>query len=654
MPILVANVDHLVEATIAQVLRPPPPVDFEAWAVANVRFSERESAFTGPFNPKNFPFFAEMLQALGPDDPCRIVTIAKSAQIGGTVLANIFCLGSLAMDPGDFLYVHPTDDNARRWSRGKLTPMLMASPSIGAMFPGSSRSGKESILYKERTDGRGAIQISGANSPASLSQVSMKRQAQDDLSKWDNNDAGDPETQADSRSRAFEFGKILKISTPLVAPGCRITRNYEAGSQEIYLVPCPHCAHEQPLEWENFLANLNEKQPEKACFSCVECGCLIEEHHRADIVARGRWHAQAPENKRHHRSFQIWSAYAPTQSFELLAREWLKSKGDPETERVFMNDSVGRPWRAAEEAPPWKDLRERADNSTRPVGLIPDGFPIVTMGVDCQKDFVVWQIVAWSRDRRRAVIDWGRVDKHISDPECHAGLDRLLVGEIRTMTGSRIKPDMVAIDGNAWTTDVWEWARKHPASRVIMIRGVHSEHAPLIARVKKEHNDRGVPLKYSKRFYNFATSVLKLALYRNLMKQDPLERGHVALPKGLDDEYFRELTAETRKGTKNPRTGSIDYRWIKDPNQANEGLDTILQAEVAAIHYGVRQIGEERWDQLESDRFAPPAGGQGDLEDLLLGAARPLTAPAPAPVALAASPARESALDRLTRLNAST
>lgn len=652
MPIALANADRLVDETLAAVLKPPPPVDFEAWAIGNIRFSDRESQFSGPYNPKLFPFFGEMLRALGPDDPCRTVTICKSAQIGGTVLGNIFCLGSIAMDPGDFLYVHPTDDNARRWSRGKLTPMLMASTSVGALFPGSSRSGKESILYKERRDGRGAIQISGANSPASLSQVSMKRQVQDDLSKWDNNDAGDPETQADSRTRAFEFGKILKISTPLIMPGCRITRNFEAGSQEVYRVPCPHCDHLQTLEWENFLSNLDEKHPEKACFSCVACGGVIEEHHRQTMVAAGHWHAQAPENRRHHRSFYIWSAYAPTQSFERLAREWLKAKGDPETERVFMNDSVGRAWRAAEDAPPWKDLRERADAGGHTIGIIPAGFPVVTIGVDCQKDFVVWQMKAWSRDRRRAVVGWGTISGHISEPATQARLDALLDGQVLTATGSRIRPDMLAIDGNAWTEEVWEWARRHPASRVIMVRGVASEYAPLIARVKKEHNSRGVPLKYSRRFYNFATSVLKLALYRNLMKQDPLERGYVALPKGLEDEYFRQLTAETRKGSKNPRTGTVEYRWVKDPNQANEGLDTALQAEAAAIHYGVRSMGEDRWDQIEAERFAAPVEVQGNLEDLLLGA--PPTLANPQTAAHAAPKPRETVLDRLARLNAST
>ena len=171
-----------------------------------------------PFNVERFPHVA-ILAALSPEDPCRVVTLAGSAQIGKTVIANIFLGGSMAMDPCDFLVVHPTDDNASRWSKLKLSPMLKGTDSLRGLFPEKSRDGSNSVLLKEHRDGLGAILISGANSPSSLSQVTMRRQVQDDLSKWEMNAAGDPESQADSRSRAHEFAKILKASTPLVLPG---------------------------------------------------------------------------------------------------------------------------------------------------------------------------------------------------------------------------------------------------------------------------------------------------------------------------------------------------------------------------------------------------------------------------------------------------
>ena len=111
-----ANAEYVALEAFIEVMTPPPLVDYLAWAGENIVFSARESAFPGPYNRELFPYFDEILSALSPDDPCRTVTLQGSAQIGKTVVANIFTLGSIAMDPGDFLVVHPTEPNAKRWS----------------------------------------------------------------------------------------------------------------------------------------------------------------------------------------------------------------------------------------------------------------------------------------------------------------------------------------------------------------------------------------------------------------------------------------------------------------------------------------------------------------------------------------------------------
>ncbi|ARO22934.1 phage terminase large subunit GpA protein [Rhizobium sp. TAL182] len=617
-----ANAQRVGYDVMAQVLTPPPEVDYLGWAERNIVFSERESPYPGPYNRNLFAYFDEVLRALSPDDPCRVVTIAKSAQIGGTVVANIFTGGSIEMDPGDFLYVHPTENNAQRWSKMKLAPMLRNTTSLAKLFPMKNRDGLDSVLYKERIDGRGAIQISGANSPASLSQVTMKRQVQDDLSKWENNSGGDPETQADSRSRAHEFAKILKISTPLVMPGCRITRNFEDGSQEYPYVPCPHCEHFQVLEWQNMLADLDEDKPENAHFTCTECGCEIEEHHRPQMMRRLEFRSHNPKAKRQHRSFYIWSAYSVLQSWERIAREWLSARGDPASEQTFLNDTVGVAYVTAGEAPPWEMLRDRGARSEEARGRIPTGGLILTLGIDCQQDRVEWQLVAFGREFRRWVVDCGVIPGHISDKVCQERLDALTVQTWPNRYGQKIAPDKVAIDGNAYTEEVWEWAKRHPASRVVMVRGSNTESAPLTARVKKERNNRtGKLLKYSRRFYNFNASILKMALYRNVSKEDPLDRGYVGFPIGLEDEYYRQLTAE-RRVPKKRKDGFTEYKWEKDPAQANEMLDTMNQAEVAAILYGVRGLPDRIWDRLEFERETHPPDAQLDFEDGLFGVAR--------------------------------
>lgn len=635
LTVSVANAERLAGLVLTDILEPPPPVDYVKWAEANVEFSARESRFTGRYNRDLFGYFDEVLRALSPDDPCRIVTLMGSAQVGKTVVGNVFCGGSIEMDPTDFMFIHPTEENASRWSKMKLMPFIRGTTALRRLFSLQSREGGNSVLFKEREDGRGAILISGANSEAATSQVSVPRQVQDDLSKWD----GD-EGQADSRSQSYEFAKILKTSTPLVEPGCRITRNYMDGSQEKLFVPCPHCQAMQPLEWENMLSNLDETAPEKAHFTCLECGSVIEEYHRAQMRRGGEWRAANPAARRFHRSFSIWSAYSDLQSWERIARAWLRAKGDPKAEQTFLNDVVGRAARTTGEAPPWEGLRDRAAESERPRGRIPAGFSVVTCGVDCQGDRVEWQVVAWGRDFRRAIIDYGVIPGHISTVECQSFLNGLLAQTFVNAFGRRIGIDLLAIDGNAFTEDVWSWARLHPTSKVIMVRGVDSDYAPLLARVRKERKRDGTVLKYSKRFFNFATSILKMRLYRNLAKEDPLERGAIDLPSGLEDEFWRQLTAE-RRVPKRSSSGFVKYVWDKDSAQANEGLDTHLQAEAAFIRLAGPSgtMPDAVWDLYEQEREKAADSKQIDIEDLLGAPAAP-TVITPTSVPTGAAPTR--------------
>jgi phage terminase large subunit GpA-like protein len=229
---LLANPRRIAREAVAAAWAPPPPVDYLAWAANNVTFGAGEP-FPGPYNRANFPYLDGILEALSPDDPCRYVTFTGSAQCSKTTLANIFALGSITMGRGTTLVCHPTIDNALRWSKIKLQPMMRSIPEVKKHFPQRPRDTSDALLYKERADGLTTLLITDANSPASLSQVTVNFQVQDDLAKWENNTAGDPETQADNRSRAVELAKILKTSTPMILPGCRITKDFEAGSQEL-------------------------------------------------------------------------------------------------------------------------------------------------------------------------------------------------------------------------------------------------------------------------------------------------------------------------------------------------------------------------------------------------------------------------------------
>lgn len=624
MQIAVTSAAFLAAQVLAEVFTPPPPIDYLAWAEANVVFSERGTDFPGPYNRRMFPLLDEPMRALAPDDPCRTVTIMASAQASKTTLATIFTAGSLDLDTGDILYTVATEALATKWSKTRLSPMLKQVAPLAAAFPQAQRDRLDSVFYKERADGRAAIYVGGANSENSLSSISVKRQVQDELSKWEVNDAGDPESQADDRSLAFEFAKVLKSSTPLVMPGCKITNSFLAGSQEKPYVPCPHCGEFQVLEWENMLAALDPERPEDAHFTCIACGAVIEQHHRSAMVTRVEWRADNPQAARHHRSFWWWAAYFPLQSWERIARKWLDARGAADSEQTFLNQTAGKAFQAKSEAPPWEDLKKRADMSEHVAGLVPPSSLVLFMGIDCQGDRVEWQVIGYGRNRRRDVIAYGVVPGHISERAAQTRLDDVMAQTFPADNGHRIGIERAAIDGNAYTEDVWEWAKRHSHARLIMVRGLGKDGAPSLQRVQREINPKtGKKLKYARRFYNFGTSARKMGLYRDLAKDDPLAYRYIGLPRGLPDEYFQQLTAERRVGRKS--NGTMIYRW-DDDNQRNEALDTFLQADAAAENWGVRGLPETTWDRFESER-AKVIERQGDLEDLI-------GAPLPSAVAL--------------------
>ena len=108
-------------------------------------------------------------------------------------------------------------------------------------------------------------------------------------------------------------------------------------------------------------------------------------------------------------------------------------------------------------------------------------------------------------------------------------------------TGREFAIDFAAIDGNAWTQDVWTWARRYPANKLIMTRGSSlGDAAPRLTLVKERNERTGKVFARSRRFYNVGVSGLKMSLYHDLMKDDPSERGYVSFPSGLSDDYFQQ------------------------------------------------------------------------------------------------------------------
>lgn len=635
---------ELVAGVIAEALTPPPPVDLIAWTETHIVFGPNDP-FPGPYSFERFPFFRRILTCLGPEHPARVVALRKSAQIGGTILGDAFLLGWLDLVPTQLMCVHPTLATARAWVNNKIKPAVRNSPGLQAIlnFDGSNRDVKATELLFERIDARGGVIVTGSNSAASLSQHSVKAQLQDDLAKWETNDAGDPETQADSRSQAFEDAKIFKVSTPMVEGQCRINAAFLAGTQEWYHVPCPHCGHLHPLEWPNMQANIDAAGGATgAFFNCPVCGGIIEERHRAWMIdpANGAaWVAHNPAGA--WPSFHLWSAYAPLMSWQRIAEAYLSARGDPSREQTFLNDVAGLPYRQAGAAPDWEALHARGEDPDNPFrrGRIAAGYYLLFAGADVQQNRIEIGVWAFGPDLRRQPVDHLVIDGSIADEATKQALERLLRGHSwPDACGNARTIEHLFIDCGYEREHVLDFCTRLPANLVTPIVGATSDNAPVFGSPQKQSRTlNGRTARDRRLVFQVGGGAVKSYIYADLKKLNPEERGFIALSRGFPADWYEQLASERRVPTRG-RNGFVLHRWQLTPGKRNEVLDVAVYAYAAAERHGWKRLSPAQWAQLAADRDRMP-----DARELFTPDLSVTTRPAPDTASPVGAPRRPGA-----------
>jgi phage terminase large subunit GpA-like protein len=631
----ITSAEAIVAQAIAEAMRPPAPPDITRWCEENIVFDQR-SPMPGPFRIDLFPFLKEIHEVLSPEHPSREVTIRGSAQWGKTVSVIQPTIAAWhEYGPLDSLVVHPTQSAATEWVDNKWLPMRRQAPALRRIFGEGRGENKDAKFNQETIDRNGSLKVASSGSPADLTGTSRRLVVMDDLSKFEPTAFGDPEALAESRASGFEDAKILRVSTPMIFGTCRITRAYDRSDQRQYHVPCPHCGNMAPLTWENFRRNIDPERLHAAHFTCDSCGAVIEHSDKQAMVRQGLWIAERPGGE--HPGFHLWRAYAPQRDWASIAVDYAKAMGwqslalsheteaaiakqvETETEQTFYNDVLGLPYEQASAGPDWTALRDRVEDPSNgdvlPRTILPARGLILAAGVDCQDDRTEIHIVAFGKNYQRWAVDYVVIPHPISDQACWDALDAYLRAEWRTERGLKIGLDMMAIDVGTFTDAVWAYAKRHPWSRVILVKGASTQTGPVLQPMKFERRSDGQAKRSQKRAFMLNVSQLKADFYAWLKKDDPLDRGFVHIARGMGDEYYRQITSEVRVLRRN-RAGVTTSAWeLAEPGRRNEGLDTMLYAEAAARRKGWTSLTEAQWEQLEAERGAAPAEPQGDLFD---------------------------------------
>ena len=594
-PAPLASLDEVI-ARARAAWRPPPKLTLSQWADEHFRLSVESSAQPGRWT--TLPYQVEPMNCMS-DPLVTDVTVMKSARIGYTLMISAAIGYFVDQDPCSILFVEPTVEDVKSFSKETIAPMIRDVPRLAAIMEDEAeekgpRDSGNTIQGKTYPGGR--LSLVGANSGAGFRRRSCRVAMFDEVDAYPASAGsdGDPVKLGKKRTEYFWNRKHFAGSTPLVAGLSRIEALFLAGDQRRYFVPCPHCGAMDHLVFRqsdkggHYMVWPDDK-PELAHFVCSANGCVIEHSSKRDMVERGEWHASKPFEG--HASFHIWAAYSysPNATWGQIAAEFIEARRTRETLRTFVNTTLGETWTEAGEAPDWERLYRRREEWQ--LGTVPAGVKVLTCGVDVQKDRWVYEVVGWGEDKQSWSIDAGVIPGNTSDSAAWVALDELLSRRYEGGAGLVFAIRMLGVDSGYNTQEVYHWVRQQDRQRVIALKGSSTAQAPLIG----PPTDVDV-LRNGKRFargckvWPVGGATAKTELYGWLQLEPALETGEI--PPGfchfpmLGPEFFRQLTAEHLVSTTD-RKGYTVHEWQKIPGRENHWLDCRVYARAVASVLGL-------------------------------------------------------------------
>jgi phage terminase large subunit GpA-like protein len=582
-----------MEQATRQILRPPPDLTVSQWADANRRLSSESSPEPFAWRTARAEYQRGIMDAFS-DPRNRRVVVKSSAQVGKTSIVENVVGFHVDQDPSPILVVEPTLDMGETMSKDRFMPMFRDTPALrGKVADPRSRDSGNTLLHKSFPGGH--LTIAGANSPASLASRPIRVLLCDEIDRFPASAGpeGSPVKLAIKRTNNFWNRRIGLFSTP-TDEDVGIDAEYKASDQRRFFVACLECGDEQPLEWKHVKWTLDDGSDAKYC--CSECGALLDETQRDRMVAAGEWRATAPF--RGVAGFHVNELYSPWRSFADVVTEFLEAKDEPEKLRVWVNTSLGEAWKPTR---PGVSANELEEEKGLPIGEIPGGALVLTLGVDTQGDRLALQLVGWGRGKEQWTIDNVELP---GDPNLDEAWDKLT--EYRRQVwphplGGEIKVSMTGIDsGGHHSQKVVAYAREFRAEGVVATKGL-SVPSPTMLRMKPtkvDYKANGKVVRKGAELWLIGTDTAKSAIDSKLRAESDRRKIHFAEKLGAD--YFRQLTAEIYDKKKK--------KWINPKKRRNEAIDTMVIASAITMHPWLRLdvATEMKWRALEAKLGAAP------------------------------------------------
>ena len=557
-----------------QVLRPVERVTVSRWAEAN-RVLPDSNSIPGPWRNSVTPYLVEIMDAFS-DEMVEEIIFVKPTQVGGTSAMENMLASAIAQDPAPAMCVYPSDDLAERTVESKLDPMIKSCKVLAAKYRVND-SKKLALKFADMT-----VWLTGANSPADLASTNIRYLFMDEVDKFPgaSKKEADPVSLAKERTKTFFNRKIFMASTPTLKTGHIWKAKEAADVEKHYFVPCPHCGAFIELKFAQIKWPSKEDVPESAdraemaTYVCQDCGCVITDQDKGKMLAAGRW-KPVRQKTQHPKSVAFWmnTLYSPFTRFSDIAREFMRSKDDPELLHNFANSWLAEPWEDTKLKTNAEMVMERQTET--PEWTLPPWTKLVTGGIDVQENCLYWTIRAWGDYMTSQNISHGQA---LSMGE----VERIMNTELTMPNGEKIMVNLALMDSGDQTEDVYEFCALN-SDWVLPCKGTTTmlSHYRLSTVNKAGSRANGMTLvlvdggKY------------KDQIAARMRKENGT--GAWMVYQGCDLDYAEQVTAE-HKITE--RSGGKEVqRWVPKTSHAdNHYLDCEVYAAAAADVLGVRNL----------------------------------------------------------------
>ena len=549
-------------------LKPPENITVSEWADKYRMLDARSSAMPGPWRTEHTPYLKEIMNEFNNYETEEIIYV-KPTQVGGTECLQNMVGYIIQQDPAPTMIVYPTDKLAESISENRLQPMIKAAPGLRSKFMENN-----SLKLELQFDGM-YLSLAGSNSPSSLASKAVKYLFLDEVDKYPgaSKKEADPISLARERTKTFHNRKIFITSTPTIREGHIWRAKEEADIEKHYFVPCPHCGEYIELKWQQIRFPKEEgmsyaDRAEFAVYVCQECGCILTDKDKPDMLKKGEWRV-VRENTKYARKVAFWmnTLYSPFVRFSEVVKEFLTTKDDPEMFQNFTNSWL---------AEPWEDTRLKtsidivlARQTEYEEYVVPEWTKVLTAGVDVQETSLYYTIRAWGDYLTSQNIAHGQVASF-------KDIEKIMNLEYRMPDGTPMVVALALIDSGNDTDRVYDfcainsdWALPSKGASNSMM-----SHYRLSKVNKSGSKAQGMNLVL------VDTGKYKDMIAGRMQKENGT--GSWMVYQGCDEEYAKQVTSEQKVNIKNGR-GQVKQQWkLKTSHADNHYLDCEVYALCAA------------------------------------------------------------------------